>query len=403
MDATSWPMSELTLQAARRIGPKRIALALAGIWTLFALAGLVVELGHGGWALRAFDLADSDLERRLSLPASFTALLLLFAGAMAFALAGVDRSRRRRTWQLAGLAFVTFGLEKLVGLHSWLDERGVSWFISYLPLLALGSAALYRTIRVFRSQTLVQIVFAGSVALWIVAGVLDNPDLLGSSAAAQIVGMAAAALFALCLVERLCYLARQYYPLEERDTRLSVDQILAEALDRVKLQPLAVGLVLLTGALAVQEVLLQTGDYHPGLLTFILSMGLLALTQIFGPKPWVVTFGHPPMAVVYIPWLLALPLVGGIGAFLSRRAGGSWQAVISSTTFPVLPFLAAMLIVLLVSLIFDHVIAHNIAPMAIFMAFLGLVIAPGVALLAGGLPAQLFFSRRIDSRRTANG
>src|SRR5882757_2336984 len=77
----------------------------------------------------------------------------------------------------------------------------------------------------------------------------------------------------------------------------------------------------------------------PGLLTFILSMGLLALTQIFGPKPWVVTFGHPPMAVVYIPWLLALPLVGGIGAFLSRRAGGSWQAVISSTTFPVLPFL----------------------------------------------------------------
>jgi len=132
-------------------------------------------------------------------------------------------------------------------------------------------------------------------------------------------------------------------------------------------------------------------------------MGLLALTQIFGPKPWVITFGHPPMAVVYIPWLLALPFVGGIGAFLSRRAGGSWRAVISSTTFPVLPFLAAMLIVLPVSLIFDHVIAHNIAPMAIFIAFLGLVIAPGVALLTGGLPAQLFFSRRLDSRRTANG
>jgi len=141
----------------------------------------------------------------------------------------------------------------------------------------------------------------------------------------------------------------------------------------------------------------------PGLLTFTLSMGLLALTQIFGPKPWVITFDHPPMAVVYTPWLLALPFVGGIGAFLSRRAGGSWRAVISSTTFPVLPFLAAMLIALPVSLIFDHVIAHNIAPMAIFIAFLGLVIAPGVALLTGGLPAQLFFSRRLDSRRTANG
>ncbi len=140
----------------------------------------------------------------------------------------------------------------------------------------------------------------------------------------------------------------------------------------------------------------------PGLLTFLLSMGFLALAEIFGPKPWVITFGHPPMAVVYIPWLLALPLVGGMGAFLSRRAGGSWRAVISSTIFPVLPFLAVMLIVLPVTLIFDHVIAHNTAPMAIFMAFLGLVITPGVALLAGGLPAQLFFSRRLDSRRGAN-
>jgi hypothetical protein len=27
----------------------------------------------------------------------------------------------------------------------------------------------------------------------------------------------------------------------------------------------------------------------PGLLTFIMSMGLLALTEIFGPKPWILS------------------------------------------------------------------------------------------------------------------
>jgi hypothetical protein len=65
----------------------------------------------------------------------------------------------------------------------------------------------------------------------------------------------------------------------------------------------------------------------PGLLTFIMSMGLLALTQIFGPKPWILSWGRPPVAVIFIPWLLALPLVGAVGAFLSHRAGGSRRGI----------------------------------------------------------------------------
>jgi hypothetical protein len=255
-------MSELTLQAARRIDPKRIALALAGIWAIFALVGIAVELGHGDSTLQAFNLADSDLERRLSMPASFTGLLLLLASGMAFALSAVDRTRRQRTWRLAGLALVVFGLDELFGLHSWLEQRGVAWTYSYLPLLALGTTALYWTVRVFRSQRVVQVLFAAAVGLWLAGGVLDNPDLLESNAAAQIIEMAAAALLALCTLERLRYLGRQYYPLEEADTRLSVDQIAAEVVDRVKLRPLAIALVLLTAAFAIQDVLLHTGDYH---------------------------------------------------------------------------------------------------------------------------------------------
>src|SRR5437016_6509281 len=129
----------------------------------------------------------------------------------------------------------------------------------------------------------------------------------------------------------------------------------------------------------------------PGLLTFMLSTGTLALLQIFGPKPWVVALrGVLPVGLMYVPWLLSLPLVGAMGAFLSYRAGGSRRAIFSSIVFPVMPFLASILLVLPVSLIFDRFIAHNIAPMSLVMALLGWVLLPGVALLAGGLPAQFF-------------
>jgi len=140
----------------------------------------------------------------------------------------------------------------------------------------------------------------------------------------------------------------------------------------------------------------------PGLLTFTLSMGLLAVAEIYGPKPWILRSGNPPIMVVHIPWLLGLPVVGAIGAFLSRRAGGSRRAIFSSIVFPVVPYLAAILFISPVVLGFDHFIAHSPMPAAIPMAVLGLVLTPGVALLAGGLPAQLFFSRRLDSRRIAS-
>src|SRR2546421_7719575 len=142
----------------------------------------------------------------------------------------------------------------------------------------------------------------------------------------------------------------------------------------------------------------------PGILTFMLSTGTLALLQIFGPKPWVVALrGVLPVGLMYVPWLLSLPLVGAMGAFLSYRAGGSRRARFSLLVFPGIPFLASILLVLPVSLIFGRFIAHNIAPMSLVMALLGWVLLPGVALLAGGLPAQFFFSRRLNTRRVVSG
>ena len=148
----------------------------------------------------------------------------------------------------------------------------------------------------------------------------------------------------------------------------------------------------------------------PSLLTFVLATGLLAMIQILGPKLWAVWwFGGSrwsfvaPSEKVYIPWLLSLPLVGALGAYFSHRAGGSRRTIFSSIVFPVLPFLASILLVLPVSLIFDHFIAHNIAPMSLVMALLGWVLFPGAALLAGGLLVHLLFGRRVSSQDTAIG
>ena len=146
----------------------------------------------------------------------------------------------------------------------------------------------------------------------------------------------------------------------------------------------------------------------PSLVTLVLSMGLLALIQIFGPKPWLFGWNGSsrwpfvaPALMVYVPWLLLLPLIGAMGACLSNLAGGSRRAVLSSVVFPVLPYLAFFVLALPVVAILNDHIAHNIMSRALFVGLFAWVLAPGAALLAGGLPAQHLLSRRLGSRRIA--
>jgi hypothetical protein len=144
--------------------------------------------------------------------------------------------------------------------------------------------------------------------------------------------------------------------------------------------------------------------WFPSLLTLLLTMGLLMLIQIFGPNPWLVTRKSgwslvAPVAVVYLPWLLSLPLVGALGAVLSLRSGGSRRAVFSSIVFPVLPYLVFFLLALPVMAIFNDRLAHSVMFGALFVGLFAWVLAPGAALLVGGQLAKIFLSRRPDARR----
>jgi hypothetical protein len=136
----------------------------------------------------------------------------------------------------------------------------------------------------------------------------------------------------------------------------------------------------------------------PGFLTLFLSMMLLMAIQFFGPKPLIVSTSGwrmtAPVAVIYVPWLLSLVLIGAMGAYLAGRAGASPRATLLSIMFPVLPYSVFFVIWIPVSLILDDHIGHNTMRSALLMGLVAWVILPGVALLAGGLPVQLLRSRR---------
>jgi hypothetical protein len=254
-------MSELTLQAARKLDRTAVALSLAAILAVVGLIGLLVGQGYGEWGLQTLNPQHSRLDLKATPTATFTAFLMFVTAGLALALANVDRSRRRRKWQLVAFALVALALDQLLGLHPWLVSEGVSWSLAYPPLLAVALLPLIAAIQIFRSHRGDQAIFGLAIVLLLAAAVVDEPTLVGSEGGAEVLAMASASLFFVALLGRMRYLARQYYPLEEADTRLSVDQIAAEALSRVPLRGLAIGLVLVAAAETIQYVLFHDPGY----------------------------------------------------------------------------------------------------------------------------------------------
>jgi hypothetical protein len=254
-------LSELTLQIARKIDPRRVSVVFVAIWSVFAVVGLVVGRGYGRWGLQTFNPQHSSLDLQLSTTATVTGVLMLLAAGMAFALTRVDRSRRSRTWFLAAAAFAALGLEELLGVHTWLVSEGASWGVGYLPVLLFGLAGLVGAVRILGRQPEVQARFGLAIALWLAGALVDNPSFPGSGGASELCLMASAMLFSLALLERLRFLAAEYYPLDEAETRLSIDEIATELLGRINIRRLAIGSALIAAALAIQYILFHKAGY----------------------------------------------------------------------------------------------------------------------------------------------
>jgi cation transport ATPase len=73
----------------------------------------------------------------------------------------------------------------------------------------------------------------------------------------------------------------------------------------------------------------------PGLVSLTAAMACLTISTLAGLQPRFVARGLAD-GVVYLPWLLMLPVCGAAGAYLSRRAGGERPARLAAGLFPVI-------------------------------------------------------------------
>ena len=157
-------MDNLALQLARRFQPRHVLIALAAVMACF----LVLDFGdaQGFSSLRFFDLNDSDVTFRIGLSPFVIGTLLLFSSAIAFSAASTAADSRAAFWfKASGVAFAFFGLEEILGVHSWLDtDHGVSWNISYLPFVALGTLAWFETARHLEAGPVRRLFFGGIAA-----------------------------------------------------------------------------------------------------------------------------------------------------------------------------------------------------------------------------------------------
>ncbi len=128
----------------------------------------------------------------------------------------------------------------------------------------------------------------------------------------------------------------------------------------------------------------------PGLVTGVLSTLALRLVQAAGLRP-IVTFTHKVEIVIYLPWLIILPLAGALGAYWSRQAGGEARVRLLAAIFPCLALGVPAFVMMLGTTgaaFFYPATVERLDFLALaFPVFVGVwMIAPGAALALGALP-----------------
>jgi hypothetical protein len=121
----------------------------------------------------------------------------------------------------------------------------------------------------------------------------------------------------------------------------------------------------------------------PGAATLFGASTLLALIQFAGIRPRLISIAGTGM-LFYWPWLAGLPIVGAMGAYLSRRAQGPISARLIAGLFPVLAMLITMSLILPWGLAVDGLSFLRLVYLGIGVT--NWVMVPGAALLVGALP-----------------
>jgi len=116
------------------------------------------------------------------------------------------------------------------------------------------------------------------------------------------------------------------------------------------------------------------------------SIFLMILAQI-SYEPRVILLRSSLMVMVYPIWLLGQPLFGALGAYFSRRGGGTVWARLAAGLFPSIVLLSGICVVLLIRA-FEHSpgdLGSGNFPMYA-RSIVGAVVIPSTGLLMGTLP-----------------
>jgi hypothetical protein len=105
--------------------------------------------------------------------------------------------------------------------------------------------------------------------------------------------------------------------------------------------------------------------------------------------------------VTFLPWLLATPVIGGLAAYLSRRAEGERWTRLGAALFPaIVMFFTFCLLGIVAAMVDRHVPARTVA-YAFSILTAAFAVIPGIGLLVGALP--FLTDRKISGRAEANG
>jgi hypothetical protein len=161
---------------------------------------------------------------------------------------------------------------------------------------------------------------------------------------------------------------------------------------------------------AVKRALQEAGDWHvlaenifrtkeqsmnhrtrslwlPGLASFAAaSLFLLVLTQVSLQPRFLVRLNSGIGISFYIGWLFAQVLFGALGAFLSRRAGGTRTARIVAATFPAIVVFGLWAIWIPASAFIEHNTFMLNHPLYYALGIFPWVVLPGIILLLGAAP-----------------
>jgi len=143
---------------------------------------------------------------------------------------------------------------------------------------------------------------------------------------------------------------------------------------------------------------------YPGMVALVLSAAALWITSLlhhYGSQYIFYVIQAPRYFVFNIPWLIALPFAGGVGAWLSWRHGGSVANRASAALFPAFMYFAAIVSAMITSAIFITIVTvFHIGPrpgdfrgatpmewvVRILMLLTPWVFAPALSCLVGAVP-----------------